>query len=728
MTTVSANVGERLAAPASRQGPSPDQTGGPSAADVLAMIRRRLVLIVVLFVLFSGLTLGGLAGWWVYFPGYTSECLIECISNIPETQLTAEQERLRQDEHERFVRTQAMLLTSPSILAEALKITAVRETQWFDGVARRRREPLLVLTDALSVAPVRGTNFIRVAIECRDPKDPRIIVNEVANQWYHTVKKQTAEAFASEALHDAQTELQDLDQAMALDRNRLKQLAQRLPPGAVQNPAANITAQQVRQSGELVGILELELSQLEQYRSIYNDPEGVAVTAEDRAMVEQDPQVAELARALFLLEQQQAADAKVYGAGHSVVKQIDAQIEAAETSLSQLRIERLRERRADMREAVNTAYNNSRYALFQAREKLAKDEAALQDQDRLLFDYLDLEAEVKQDFVFRGELVEYIKGLTRVKRQRTAIQVNIAQPAIDPLERSSPSLLLAPVGVVFALMLSVGLGLGLELIDKSIRTPRDIVQHLNVAMLGVIPDIDDEEMPIKRVETAVRDAPRSMVAEGFRRIRTNLKFSGPAERQKLLMVASPRPGDGKTTVACNLATAIAQAGRRVLLVDANLRRGGFQQVFDNVKREGLSNILTGEGSLASYVIPSGTEGLELLGSGPMPPNPVELLDGEPFRSLLQEAKSRYDQVILDTAPILVASDATVMAPAVDGVILVVRANRSSQGLVQRACGQLTDVGACIFGAVLNAAQVTRGGYFREQFRTYYDYQADSTKA
>ena len=268
MTTVSPPMTERTALPGSAHGVGIESARGPTASDLWSMIRRRLVLIVVLFILFSALAIGGFGAWWVYLPGYTSECLIECISNIPETQLTADQERLRQDEHERFVRTQAMLLTTPGILSEALKVTAVRETSWFKRTSRSRRDPLLVLTDELSVAPVRGTNFIRVAIECRNPKDPRIIVNEVVNEWYHTVKKQTSEAFASEALQDAHRELQDLDRVIAGDRDRLKQIAQRLPPGSIQNPACNITAQQLRQSRELVAMLALELSHLQQSRTI----------------------------------------------------------------------------------------------------------------------------------------------------------------------------------------------------------------------------------------------------------------------------------------------------------------------------------------------------------------------------------------------------------------------------------------------------------------------------
>jgi capsular exopolysaccharide synthesis family protein len=723
MTTLATTVQERIALP------TPARGGGegfvpPSASDVVAMLRRRSVLIVVLFILFSGLAVGGFVLWWFVFPGYRGECLIECVSNLPEKELTLEQQRLQQDEHERFVLTQAQFLKSPTILGEALKINTVKETEWYKTVIRRKLEPLLELDRDLGAGPVRGTNLLRVAIECRNQKDPAVIVNEVVNQWYHTVKKRTAEEFASDALDAARKEEADLEKEIAEKRERLKAIAQRLPAGARQNPGENITAQQVRQFGEQVAQLQLEMSQLEQYRTMYSDPEGVAVTAEDRAIVEQDPQVAELARVLFLLQQQRAADEKVFGTGHAVLRQSEAQIAAAEAKLSQLRLERLRERRADIREATNTAYDNTRHALFLAQENLAKAEAELQDQDRLLFDYTELDNQILHDIEFKLQLSNYVKSLARIKSQRTAINVNVAQPAIDPLERSSPSLFLLPVGIFFALLLAVGIGLAAELMDKSVRTSQDIVRHLDVAMLGAIPDTDDEEVAIDPVETAVRDHPQSMVAEAFRRIRTNLQFSAPAERQRSIVVTSPRADDGTTTVACNLAMTVAQGGRRVLLVDANFRRPGLHQVFAAVKAKGLSNILIGDGDLTAYAVKTDIPLLDVLGGGPTPPNPAELLGSPQCQAFLRDAVSKYDQVIIDTPPILLASDGIVLATAVDGVILVVRAKKDSRGVARRACTLLADVSAHVFGAVLNAAQVTRGGYFREQLRAYYDYRPD----
>jgi capsular exopolysaccharide synthesis family protein len=682
-----------------------------------------MVLIVVLFILLGGLAGGGYAVWWLYFPGYRGESLIECISDIPEAQLTMEQQRLAREDYEAFVMTQAMLLKSPGILGEALKVTAVRETDWYKSV--RPDEHLLELIEELSAAPVRGTNFLRVSIECYNPKDPAIIVNEVVNQWLHAVRKRSAEEVTTQPLSAALQEQEAFQREIAEGRRRLEAIALRLPAGARQNPGGNVSNQQVQQFAEQAAILQLELSQLEQYRGIYNDPEGLAATAEDRSLVEQDPQVAELAQFLFRLEQQRAADEMVYGSEHSVYKQIDAQVRAAEAQLAQLRMERLQERRADIRETVNTAYENTRHALFLAQENLAKAEAALQDQDQLLFQYSNLETEMTQKVEYGLQLDGYIKSLSRVKAQRSAINVNVAQPAIDPLERSSPNIVLLPVGIFLALVLSLGIALGLEALDTSVRTTQDIARHVDVAMLGAIPDTDDEEVAIRRVETAVRDAPRSMVAEAFRRVRTNLQFSAPADRQRSVVVTGPRPGDGKTTVACNLAMAVAQGGRRVLLVDANFRRPSIHRVFENIPARGLSNLLIGEGSLPDYVVRTNVPMLDVLGSGPTPPNPAELLGGEPCRALLREAAAKYDQVIIDTAPVLLASDALVLSTAVDGVILVVRANENTRGVVRRACGLLGDVGAHLFGAVLNAARVRRGGYFREQFRAYYDYQTET---
>lgn len=724
MTTFPATVQQRLNIPPG--GRSGDAGSTITPGDVLGMLRRRLVMAIVLTFFFAVLSGGGLTAWWFVWPGYSAECLIECVSNVPDTGLTFEQERLRQEEHERFVLSQALLIKSPLVLGEALKLSKVRETSWFKSWEPDRR--LIELTEDLSAAPVRGSNYLRVAIETHDPKDPATIVNEVVGEWYRVVKARSADWFASAKLEEATNELQALDAEIEGKRDRMRTIAGQLPAGARLNPAENSTSQEVKQLLEQVTVLQLELSQLEQYRALYNSPEGV-VSAEERQLVEQDPEVAELSRTAFLLRQQRAADARVYGDEHAELKRLDAQIAAVEEKLDQARLQKFEERRADLRQAAGSAYLATQNSLLLAQERLLKAEDSLQDQDQRLFEYDSIEKDIEERIKYRNKLEEYISSLRRVKDRQMAVNVNVAQPATDPLQRSSPNLyLMIPFGVFLSVSLGLGISLGVELLDKSVRTAQDVGRHLDLPVLGAVPDVDDDETAIERVELAVRDHPRSLVAEAFRQIRAGLQFSAPIERQKTVLVASPNPSDGRTTIACNLSAALAQAGRRVLLVDANLRRPGLQGVFTGLRPKGLSNILIGDGTLADGVSPSGIARLDVLGTGPLPPNPAELLGGERFRSLLAEAAASYDQVIIDSPPALLASDAAVLSSVVDGVVVVVRARANSRGAARRAVGMLHGVGAHILGGVLNAARVTRGGYYREQLRSFYDYQQEEESA
>jgi polysaccharide biosynthesis transport protein len=283
-----------------------------------------------------------------------------------------------------------------------------------------------------------------------------------------------------------------------------------------------------------------------------------------------------------------------------------------------------------------------------------------------------------------------------------------------------------PAGSFLGLLMGVGLALLLELVDTSLKTSRDIPRHVHVPILGTIPDVDDEEVQIEQVEVATRSAPRSMVAEAFRTIRTNLLLSAPAERQRTVLVASARPEEGRTAVAINLALSIAQNGRRVLLVDANFHRPAIQNFFPNTQGAGLSNVLIGQARLADVAVSTDLPNLDVVSSGPIPPNPTELLAGPYLQSLITEAQDRYDQIIFDGPPVLLVSDGLVLAGAVDGVILVCRAKATSRGVALRGREQLERVNGRIFGAVLNAAQVARGGYFREQIRSYYDYQPEQS--
>jgi capsular exopolysaccharide synthesis family protein len=159
-------------------------------------------------------------------------------------------------------------------------------------------------------------------------------------------------------------------------------------------------------------------------------------------------------------------------------------------------------------------------------------------------------------------------------------------------------------------------------------------------------------------------------------------------------------------------------------VDANFRRPAVHRFFPIKSSGGLSNILIGSGTVRDYLSTTDIPNMDVLGSGPMPPSPAELVSSPQMRDFIAEVTEMYDQVILDAPPVLLATDAALLASRTNGAIVVLRANANSRGIANRSFGMIRHVNAHLFGTILNATQIRRGGYFREQLRTFYDYRLD----
>ncbi|MCP4250930.1 MAG: polysaccharide biosynthesis tyrosine autokinase [bacterium] len=721
MTTLPATIQERIPLP---EGSVPQEGGaGITPGDLLTMLRRRMITIILLWLLLSIVAVGVFFLFYIYFPTYRSEAWIECISNRPDEAETLTQDALHEDEHTRFINSQAALIKSPEVLFDVLKTAEVRSTRWFASWNKHPGERPIDLEEELISTPMRDTNYVRVAIDCRERTDPAKIVDQVVKNYLTFVRNRAKDPFRNE-LAEYKDEADDLELQIRAKIQQIREFTATLPPGSA-TPGGGIAYEKLVLYAEQVAALELQAQELEGLSQIYNDPFGPGVSAEDRRNVEAEPLVAGLSNQSYALEQHLWTLRQKFGAKHREVREVQQQLDATNDQLEALREAKLNEvldRRAEM---VRTAFLNAQNALFLTRDKLVEAEATQSDLDRKPAERQTQIDELEYLKESRDRANEFIREIQRVTSDRgQAVQVSVVQQATTPLERSSPDLLLLPAGVVLALILAVGIALTLEFTDTSVRTPQDIVKHLSIAMLGTVPDVDDEEVPIDRVETAVRDAPHSMIAEAFRTIRTNLQFSAPSERQRTLLITSPRPEDGKTTVASNLAASLAQAGRRILLIDANFRRPALGEIYPPAGQQGLSNLLVGEGTLESVVQNTDIANLDVLHTGPVPPNPAERLDSPQFQDMLDTATQRYDQVILDVPPVLLATDATVLAARVDGTILVCRAKENSRGIAQRACELLLRVDSHLFGAVLNAAQTTRGGYFREQMAAFYEYRPE----
>lgn len=216
--------------------------------------------------------------------------------------------------------------------------------------------------------------------------------------------------------------------------------------------------------------------------------------------------------------------------------------------------------------------------------------------------------------------------------------------------------------------------------------------------------------------------PMAPVSETFRTLRTNIYFSIAAQSKGTILITSALSGEGKSTVAANLGVVMAQAGKRVVIIDCDLRNPVMHKYFNIINNQGLSNLLSHDLVLGDTIHTTGTEGPSLITSGPIPPNPSELLASQKMMDLLQHLSAQFDTVLIDTPPVIAVTDAVVLATRVDGVLLVLKAESTVLDKVKRAKQQLEMANAKIIGVVLNDVKIKRSDY------NYYYYNRDYKQA
>jgi capsular exopolysaccharide synthesis family protein len=291
--------------------------------------------------------------------------------------------------------------------------------------------------------------------------------------------------------------------------------------------------------------------------------------------------------------------------------------------------------------------------------------------------------------------------------------------------------------ILFALFLSLVAGIGLafllDFLDDTVNSMEDVDRYIHLPALALIPASKTDKgrligMPAggpaptgPSNALALVDDARSPVAEAYRHLRTSLLLSSAGQPPKTILVTSSQPSEGKTTTAINTAVMLAQTGAEVLIIDCDLRRPRLHAHFDVSNTVGLTNWLSGEKNVDALIQTyEKRENLKLLTSGPVPPNPAELLGSDEMRKLLALLSQRFAHIIIDSPPAISFTDASILSTMVDGVVLIVHGGKSSRAVVRRARQQLLDVGANIFGVVLNNVKLeSQQDYYYAGYYGYY---------
>ena len=283
------------------------------------------------------------------------------------------------------------------------------------------------------------------------------------------------------------------------------------------------------------------------------------------------------------------------------------------------------------------------------------------------------------------------------------------------------------LAVILALLLGVLLAFVFDALDRTVKAPQDIETHLGLPLLGHLPSFAQDSRGRHPPDLYVAYHPRSTVAEACRAIRTNLMFAGADQTLQTLLLTSSLPREGKTLCCVSLGTVLAKSGARTLIIDCDLRRPRIARAFGISATLGLTSVLVGEVSLDEAIRSSEVENLSVLPAGPTPPNPAELLNGQHFRKLLAEVRTRFDRVLIDSPPAVPVTDPAILATLVDGVLLIVRHGKTPREAAARAAQHMLDVGGRIVGVVLNAIDVSGKGY-RSYYGHYSEYKADEPDA
>jgi receptor protein-tyrosine kinase len=290
----------------------------------------------------------------------------------------------------------------------------------------------------------------------------------------------------------------------------------------------------------------------------------------------------------------------------------------------------------------------------------------------------------------------------------TVSVLEVGKPAFTPVRPVQSKIL--GMGLVGGLMAGMGLAMLRDLVDQRLRSADEITALLDLPIIGVIPHMHARGKGGQTARTVDSD-PRSNVAEAYRTLRTAVYFgTKEGAAAKTILVTSPAPGDGKSTCSSNLALAFAQSGRRTLLIDADCRRPTQDRNYDLPVGAGIADVLVGQVGLKDAIRKSGVDNLDLLVGGMLPPNPAELLDSQALLNLFGQVSEMYDQIVIDSPPIVPVTDARILAASCDAAIMVLRAERSTRRMAEHAREAMHSVGANLLGVVVNDVPRGKDGY------------------
>lgn len=708
-----------------------EEQGGGQLLDLAVYWRLALKHRILILLCFFGALAVGAALTFLMTPIYTAQATLQIdreAARVFDSESVTPSESLIQGEE--FFQTQYGLLRSRSLaerVIEGLGLASSDEALEAIGVeappstgsaanraALRRAAALEAVRENLSISPIRGSRLVAVGYNNPDPVVAARIANGFAENF---IQANLDRKFQSSSY--ART---FLEERIAQTKDRLESAERQLVAYAANQQIINIS--EAGEGGDTSGASRsLTSNNLVALNTALGAARAERVAAEERwrsartaplmtlPEVLQNPTIQRLSEQRAVLDASYQQKLSIYQPDYPEMVQLRAQIEEAEGQ-------------------IQTIAGNIRTSIRSQYEIAANQERSLQAQvTGLTGDVLDLRDRSIQYNILQRELdttrTLYEGLLQRYKEvgvtgNITANNISIVDLASPPEKPSKPNLLLnIALAALFGLGLGVVAAFILEALDETLATPDDAEGKLGVPVLGVVPLLEKGQTTAEALANV-----RSGFSEAYYSLRTALQFSTPDGAPGSLLITSARPAEGKSTTAYAIALSLARVGRRVLLVDGDLRNPSMHRVVGVENDRGMSNLLSGSADLESVVLRTSLDNLFFVPCGPLPPNPAELWGGDRLRQILIEARKNFDHVVIDGPPVLGFADSPLLASAVGGVVFVVESRGTRRGQARGALRRLRVGHANLLGAVLTKFSTKSTSYGGYDYAYDYHYGAE----
>ncbi|MBN2309291.1 MAG: AAA family ATPase [Candidatus Hydrogenedentes bacterium] len=707
---------------------------GERGLDLKRLIRLRLPLMVMVFIACAVPTV--LAAWFMVPLEYEARALIRFLEKR-EAVLRGGDMGTRSN-YEQFVQTQVRLISGSPILPRVLDDPEVRALP----LLADSDDPLATLEGKVYAQLNPKTELVTVSCRAKERETALVIVREIVTQYMNFAlgqEQRVDDEVVKALLKEEQETEQQLNTLRETINLRKKNSGIALLADGNNAVAAESQTYHENLSAAQTDLLrsQAESAQLEQFiaeiealqaRCQEHPDEPIHEHGVERLLAE-DRGVAVLIENLASIENELARLQEIYQEGHKQLRLAEQAREVAESTLAEAK----REARASVLKSLLEQYRlelevargvqeGAQARVEEFQKKIAASEARAMEISQFLADLELMENSVEELEEHLGRVRSRLRDKSVESNAPANIQVASEAHAGEHPDygRRLKAMLLALVG---SMCVGAGIGVLRELTDQEVRTAQDLSYLTDLPLLAVVPHSSMDRLP-KQIESGLltADHPDTTSADEFRRVLTRIIYppEGSAELNTCL-IASPSRGDGKTSLACNLAVALAHANRRVLLLDLSTRRPDVARRFGLEPGPGLSEVLAGEYEPSAVVQTTRFPNLHVMGPGSDREEVIGKLASRETIEFLEKAEDAYEHVVIDTPPSLLMSDAKLLAPVVDGVVLVIGAGISTAGMVRRCVNELRQINANLVGVVLNGVKQTPGGYLSENLKSYYAY-------